>query len=515
MPIRTAYALKFHAASPLRLSHALRGLLSAVLLLCLTAPALHAAGYEDEPAYKELRRREAKVLARLLDEALEDGYRRQAWYLATRLLDADPSHVEASDLLDSWDPDEIAAGKKPDDKWIKKRDRALQKLGDEWFAFGELLEAAGMDPVQYYPVNKRAHAYGAKAPNLHQALEQAGYMWLGTLLDREKAKVKELLGDDLFDKVSYPPEYDDDYLTALSRWPGCIVVEVGAWQIVTDHSWDMALRLARHAQEVDAWLVETFKGARDKRAPKQHIYVFKDIKQYDEIGLGFVGEEHETDYKLTSRWFRPSQSTGRRRRRRRRAGVQATHGIVCTSHRHHDFVTEQQMLQAIVARMVAHAALSAKAGGVIRGRGAWLLESFAEAMKGLVKTEKDDFELDPQACPGLAAAANLESRGELLTWEHLFELNEEGARTADLVDAKAQVGGTDREIKQVNVAYVQGAAMVVGIIKQGKRKGPKAMAELLAALYKRDSLPDVDKTMRARKGSAVAWAREAMSAIPK
>ena len=58
----------------------------------------------------------------------------------------------------------------------------------------------------------------------------------------------------------------------------------------------------------------------------------------------------------------------------------------------------------------------------------------------------------------------------------------------------------------------QATALVVGIMKADGGKRLKKLAKLIGDLYKRDSLPDVDKTLGWKKGRAVTEAQVAMDA---
>ena len=74
------------------------------------------------------------------------------------------------------------------------------------------------------------------------------------------------------------------------------------------------------------------------------------------------------------------------------------------------------------------------------------------------------------------------------------------------------LGGKSQEAKHVNVAAAQATALVIGIMKADGGKRLKKFAKLIGDLYKRDSLPDVDKSIGWKKGKAVEAAERAMDA---
>ena len=66
------------------------------------------------------------------------------------------------------------------------------------------------------------------------------------------------------------------------------------------------------------------------------------------------------------------------------------------------------------------------------------------------------------------------------------------------------------EAKDVDVVSAQATAFVVGLMKADKGKGARKLGALLRDLLKRDSLPDLDKTLGWKKDR---WQAESDKAI--
>ena len=82
----------------------------------------------------------------------------------------------------------------------------------------------------------------------------------------------------------------------------------------------------------------------------------------------------------------------------------------------------------------------------------------------------------------------------------------------DRPDIKITFGGAVREAKRVDVVAAQATAVVIGLMKAGRGKALKKFGKLVGDLYKRDSLPDIDKALGLKKGKAIAMAEVAMDA---
>lgn len=479
-------------------------------LLVLVLAALGGAdaarggpGWESDPRYGELRDQEVKELGALLEKARKDEFHAQAWWLADRMLALDPENERALSVAEGLFPDDLDRAAVPNDRFTKARDKAFEDLGDAYFRFGEQLEAAGVDPTDYFPVTLQAHRYGSRAGTLLTALENAGCVWLGTFDEESRTRVDELLGRHAA-RATWPPSWDDAYVRVRSRWPEGKVADLGDLRLVTDVGREPALRLLRTLAEIDAWLA-TWEGGRaaskKARGPatagtRYEFLVFLDQARFAKIAPEFVDEREREDLLKTSAF-----------RARTRART-----LVSFEHRQHPFVAGEATWAGAAAATLARRRWGAGQGGSVRGRGAWLLEGLAAAFEGFHLDEDGQPQIDPGRCWSLAVAARLREEGRLLPWEDLLELDEAGAAAVPRVDVEADIAGTQRVLKDVDVVRVQSAALVIGMVKGDGERGARRFAKLVTDLIKRDSLPDLDKAMSWKKGRHVDEADRAMDA---
>ena len=480
----------------------LRPVLSSCVLLLLwflPVPVGAEEPWEKEEGWQMLRTQEAKTLRSLLKTALKKDYRRQAWYLAERLQVADPTDEQALDVLDTWSGGELQLGQTPKKAWLKKRAKALQALGDDYFRFGETLDAAGMDPVTYYPINVRAHAYGSRAGPLVKALQDAGYVWLGAYGPKPREEAESLLGSDP-GSFRFPEEYEDDYLRARALWPESRGTEWSTWRLLTDHDYKEALRLLGMLAAAEAWMVSTFGSkARKNDDAVTNLFVFSEHQAYDQIGPDLIRENDLEDFHGTSGWEHQERSGERRL-------------LVCWRHRSNPWIGDDDLMLGHAAKIMARRHLASGAGGQVWGRGAWLLEGLRGAFEGFGRNADGEGEIDPGACWRLAAARALRESGQLLPWERFYDLDRKKAQAVERVSLPLRFGGTEREAKGVDVVAAQATALVIGILKHEQGGGPKKLAALVGDLYKRDSLSDIDKALGWKRGAAAQAAERAMDA---
>ncbi|MGE0193077.1 MAG: hypothetical protein AB7T63_13670 [Planctomycetota bacterium] len=484
----------------MRMARAAAGLF---LVALLAVPARADPGYASDPRFAELRRTEAKELGALLAKARKQDYLAQAWWLVNRLLTIDPQHEAALELAESITPDQIEQGAAPDDKFAKQRDKTFQELGDLYFHFGEQCEASGMDPQAYYPLNIQALSYGSRAGPLVTSLEGAGFIWLQTFGDVERARMETLL-DSVSLRATWPAPWDDGYMRVKARWPEARVADLGDVRLLTDLPPEPALRLLRIVGEVDA-VIGAWEGGRAaaKRAragatagdPHQ-LLVFADGDRYEKLGPELVDERDRED--LLAR------SVFRARSRNRT--------LVSFAHRQHPFVSGEAAVAGAAAGLLARMRYGAGQGGWVRGRGAWLLDGIAGAFEGFALDDEGRATIDPGRCWSLAVAKELRDSGRLLPWDELLELDEAKAKDVALVDVETEIAGTKRVVSKVDVVRVQATALVVALVKTDGERGARRFAKLVADLVKRDSLPDIDKAMGWKKGRAVEEALRAMDA---
>jgi hypothetical protein len=470
-----------------------------VLALFPLVPAQAGEPWESEPAFKSLVKHEMKVLHGLLSTALKKDYRRQAWYFADRIVQIDPTDSHGTDVLDRWNGNDLQQGQVPNKGFLKKRDSALRKLGDDYFHFGETLEAAGMDPVKYFPINIRAHAYGSEAGPLVTALEQAGYLWLGVYGAKERKEVEKLLGSSAT-RFRFPQEYEDDYLKGRAVWPEARGARTGRWLLLTDHDYKEALRLLGMLAAAETWMVDTF-GSNAKRNDTTitNLMVFSEWQAYDKIGRPLLEGRKRldpADFDGTSGWHD---------RRYDRL-------MVCWRHRDNAYLGDDDLMLGHAAKVMARRHLGGGGGYGLTGKGYWLLEGLRGAFEGFRLDQDGKGEIDPGSCWRLAVARALRDQGMLMPWEEFMELAWAEGKKLDRPTIKITFGGSEREAKNVDIVAAQATALVVGLLKADGGKGVKRFGKLVGDLFKRNSLPDIDKSLGLKKGKAVAMAEMAMDA---
>jgi hypothetical protein len=470
-----------------------------VLVAFACLPPLAFAGGEpwaDEPAFKALVGKEVETLERLMDTAVEKDYRRQAWYLAERILTVAPVHARGAETLDKWQPTELQAGKEPKKTFLAKVAGELKELGDQYFHFGETLEASGMDPLAYYPINVRAHAYGSEAGPLVGSLRGAGYVVLGVYEPKPQSEVERYLGGPI-GAFRFPPEFDDAYLHARVVWPEARGVEWDAWRLLSDHDWKEALRLIGMLALADRWFAKTFGSKAPRKVERTtNVMVFSEYQKYDRIGGDLVAEADRARFEATSGWY----------------DVAARRLMVCWRHRMNGWLGDDDLMLGHAAQVMARRHLAGDAPGAVTGRGAWLLEGLRGALEGFGRDADGEGEIVPAACWRLAVARTLRERGELMAWDEFLALDAAAMAQRTRVDLPIDFGGTQRDGQQIDVVAAQATALVVGIMKADKGKGARRLAKALATLIKKGALPDPAKALGWKADRLAAEAERAMDA---
>ena len=167
------------------------------------------------------------------------------------------------------------------------------------------------------------------------------------------------------------------------------------------------------------------------------------------------------------------------------------------------------------SRVLVRRHIGAGAAGWLAGRGTWILEGVVGAYEGFVPAGAGGGDVDPAKCFRLYAAKALQAEGGWMPWAQAFELDRDAADRVPKVDlAKLKVAGIEHDAKQVAPLSAQATALVLGLWKVDPVKGPKRLATLLEETYKRDRLPDLDKTMGLGAGKAVEAATKALDLVP-
>ena len=472
----------------------------ALCLAILTLPltVAHAGDpWENEPAFKTLVKYEIETLEGIMKDALKKDYRRQAWYCADRIAQVDPTHTEATAVLDQWTDQELQEGKEPKKGWLKKRTSTLRTLGDRYFNFGETLEASGMDPAKYYPINIRAHSYGSKAGNLLTAIRDAGYVWIGVYGAQPKTEVEKALQGPM-SLYTFPEEFDDEYLAARCVWPEARGAQWKRWRLMTDHDYKEALRLLGMLSHAESWLVKNMgSSAKKKDDQVTNLLVFSEWQKYDKIASELVDEREQDRFVGTSGWHD-----------RRRDRV-----MVCWRHRHNGWLGDDDLMLGHASKVMARNHFAPGSGGRVQGRGYWILEGLRGAFEGFRLDQDGDGEIDANSCWRLAVAKALRDQDKLMPWDEFMELDlKKGEALPRIPELEVRFGGAKRTAKNVDVVAAQATAMVVGLMKADSGKKLKKFGKLLGDMFKRDSLPDVEKTLGLKPGKAVAMANVAMDA---
>ena len=474
----------------------LRGL--ALLCVVFGAPAFAEEGkpppWANNPDYKRLVKDEVKQLNRLLTEALDEDYRRQAVYFARRIVALEPDDKRAAATLAQWSGLAKFDTPAPKDKYFKKLDGTMRKLGDAWFHFGEVLEAQGVDPEIYYPINIRALRYGSQAGPLVTSIRQAGQYWMSTFNHHPTKKVKEMLGSAMYE-LSFPPEWDDDFLKVNVHWPESQVAVLRQWRLITDGSHEKALKLLRALDELERYVLDRMGGKAPKKGEPTNVVVCTKGETYEALVKALLSDRVQDQAMNTSAYYSRWRQIA----------------LACWEHRENKkWIKGEALALGAAARAIARTHLAPKSRGSVRGKGAWLFDGLAGAFEALDWSDPGFTEINPRACWRLAAARALRDKQKLLDWDEFLALDAAKAEAVDRVSLTIKLKGRSREAKNTDVIAAQATAFVVGLMTADKKRGPKRVGKLIQDLIKRDSLPNVDKAMGWKKGRAVQEAERVL-----
>ena len=487
-----------------------RSLLRALLLPLTVTAAIGAGGLGSSPVQAAgptdlagVRALEAKALLVLLKLAMKEDARRQAWYLATRILIADPKNDEAEAALKKWNPTELEQANPPSKGFREKRDASLRQVGDAYAQFVREMQTKGSKPADTYGLVERALAYGAKAPDAAQALETAGQAWCGTLGALPKADVQAAFGT-LLDSLAWTPEYEDAYLRTRILWPDARVVGLRDWRILGSTLEGIASATTLVAA-VEAHFVKSLgsvtKDLNDKEDdPNWDLVVVPDVATYDKVAPLLF---HYDDPQRTARVAAACGWSDAWRKRT----------LVSAKFRDVPWIASDSIVAGWIGRALAKRHLGPGGYGKI-GRGAWLLDGIQGVYEGFKAKGPEGGDLDFTRCWRLAAARAVKARGALIPWPKFLELDADGADGEAKEDLKFAFDGAEREAKRVEVFTTQATAFVIGLWSHEGEKGLKKLAALIVDTFKRGRLPDVDKSFSWRPGTAVEAANQAIEPAP-
>lgn len=453
-----------------------RGALAAPETKAMTKEALAAA--------------EVKALLPLLRSAVKEDYRRQAWYVATRVLVGEPKNPEAEAALKSFQGKELEEGRDPAKPWLATRDATFRKLGDLYAQFVRETQAAGGAAVDTFAYLERAMAYGTVAADALAAMESAGYGWHGTYGSVKKGLVETALGAAAA-ATGFPPEYDDAVLRHRCIWPDARVVEFGKTRLVSALSPDDTWRMVAVLTAEEALFVRTFGSkARDPAKDEDDhtdVVVVPDATLYGRLGDAFVPQDMRADFDRASSWYMPY---------RRRL-------FVVAPLRDNPWTSRDATICGEAVRPMIRRHLGAGTGSWLHGRGSWILDGFVGAFEGFVSKAPGEGEIDPARCWRLAAVRELFDRAAFISWADLFEMDRKQADDVATRELEFTWGGEARKAKSVAVPSLQATALVMAIWQPDTGKGVKRLAALIEELYKRNRLPDLDKALGLSNGKTV------------
>ena len=478
-----------------------------VRIACLAALALgvargsaRAADAPTTPVLPEAAA-ETKALVTLLRSAVKEDFRRQAWWLAGRLLDLQPRMREAEDVRAGWNPVDLSLGRRPTRTWEKQRDAALGKVGDAWAQRAREDRAKGASAAATLPALERALVYGTKAADATTSLAEAGKVWCGTFGAQDRSAVEKALGDRV-EGVTWEAEREEDVLEVRALWPEARAARVGDWRVFStgdlESTGHVLVLLA--AQEQD-FIVRFGSHAKPPKDPDEDsatdLVLAPDAKAYDRlVPICLFPQGARPDV----RW---EGSSG--------YGAGGRRMVVLATDRDNPWTGADANLLVWAARGLVKRHLAPDASGRLSGRGAWIVDGLAALYAGFHRGEAT-WDLDPSRSWHVAAARALKDRW--IPWPRLVEMDRNAVELEPRVDVEIEVGGAKQKGVKVDLVLAQAAALAAGLARADEKHGGgwDRLAALVGETYKRDRLPDLDKALGGKAKHVFAAALEAADA---
>jgi hypothetical protein len=433
--------------------------------------------------------------------AVRAQHRRQAWYLARRILALDPGDKAALGTRGKWSAALVAEpAPPPDERFVRERDATLVALGARYAALAASRSDA--DPDLRRSLLLRARAYGCEAPAVAEFLAEQGLTFLGSFGAAPQAEVDPLLAA-APPHLRWLPEYDDAHLGAAVRWPQARSASVGDWRLHTDLPATDALATLTLLADAEAWMVRAMGSTANPADSDRFVdaYVFATLEDLDRVGGAIVDDVYPP-------WRdRFLVDTGT-------AFGQRGLLLVPWRDRDEEWRVGPRVVLGPAARLLALRHFGSAGSGLVQGRGAWLVAGFAGALEGFVKEASGRGGIDPDRCWRLAAARALRAEGALLPWDRFLELDDRSAREVPRRRIAIRTEGREQTLLRCDVVAAQATALVLGLLLADREEGPRQVARLLTVLHQRDRLPDLDKTLGGKRGRVIELAEAAMDGSP-
>jgi hypothetical protein len=471
-------------------------------------PRSFAADADVKAGLDAVHATEAKALLPVLRAALKGDHRRQAWYVATRLLVANPACGEASTAVRQWRPDQLQEGEAPSKAFVALRDAALKKVGNEYAQAARKLQGAGAKPVETWGLVERALAYGNRDADAVASIDAAGETWCGGWGTVKKDVLEETLGA-AASSIAFVPEWDDAFLRVRCAWPEAKGARVGCLRVVTNGPAPEAFARFALVAAVEAHFVATFgtfaKEEKDaERAADQMttLVAVPDAATLEAVAKPLAQPNPRIATpgpEKASRWYDPWRRVA----------------VVMKGHRDNAFVPPDALLAGLAAYLDVRHHVLVPAGGRTWDAGTWALaDGIGGLYEGFVPKGALGGELDVAKVWRLAVARAARDRGSAKPWEAVLEMNGTQAADEPKVDVPIAFAGAPQDAKQVTIVTAQATALVTALATRDGAKGARKFAAFLQETAKRGSAPDLDKAFGVKPGTVFRWIDAVLDAAP-
>lgn len=471
-------------------------------------PPLAAADADLKAGMEAVHALEAKTLLPVLRAAVKGDHRRQAWWVATRLLVANPSCDEASAAVRQWRPDQLQEGEAPSKQFLALRDAALKKVGGEYAQAARRLQTAGAKPVETWGLVERALAYGNRDADALASIDAAGEAWCGGWGTVKKTVLEETLGA-AAPSVTFLPEWDDAFLRVRSVWTDAKGVRVGCLRVVTGGTAAEAFARFALLAAVEAHFVATFgtvaKEEKDpERAAEQMttLVAVPDAATLEAVAKPLAQPNPRLPTpgpEKASRWYDPWRRVA----------------VVMQGYRDNAWVPPDALLAGMAAYLDLRHHVLAPMGARTWDAGTWALADGVSGLyEGFVPKGALGGEWDLAKVWRLAVARAARDRGSAMPWDAVLSMNGTKAADEPKVDVPIAWAGAPQDAKQVTIVTAQATALVTALATRDGAKGARKFAAYLQETAKRGAAPDLDKAFGVKPGTVFHWIDAVLDAAP-